>query len=663
MADDKIHTQGVYDYARDNVELPSASLDKLACTVLSRFNRAVWWQSMEQVGGRSLRVVLRECYEQYNGILSPDDQQIVDELGVSAHINLTAMKSCLVQSYLLESLVQANQLPWVIEPTPVSSLSKDDEDAAVEQLLQGITAANSAGSPMGSQNILDLAKQIKDDLLRKETELAKDKAENMEKLLTDQCIEGGWNKAMYAFTSDFTVYPFAVLQGPVPTVRNCPVWQGNTYTVKQKTFYEFNSISPWDFWYSPDSADTQCGTGVFVRQRWTRRQLIDAMRLPSYNADNIRKVLEEAGRKDYIYRWMSENPEQPDEQLLFWNNCTATIDVLIHYGFFKGSELRDYGVTDIDDLETYNAQITVVGRYTIQVIVQKDPSLNIRPIFTTSFYKTQNRIPSYGIAQRLRDTERAFMNALRYLMINAYNASGPITEADYTRLAKYMSNEDINKIIPNTIYLSSADVPMSNPALRFYTVPSAMPQYQAMMSFFMDIADRVTNIPAALHGTAVGSGANRTFRGAAMLQGNAVKAIQASVANIDQFVFKPMGELLYNYNMKYSDDERVKGDCRIVAAGASGLMQREIDRQSSYEILQMIGSAGQQIMQMPKGPEIVTWALTNVLGKMGVPKDLLVQQNIPAPAPQQNPLEPERTDMTAGTAMADSGMLQPAGNV
>lgn len=660
MADEKIHTQGVYDYARDNVEVPAASLDKIACTVLSRFNRAVWWQSMEQVGGRSVRETLRECYEQYNGVLSPDDRQIVEELGVSAHINLTAMKSCLVQSYLLETLVNATQIPWVIEPTPIAALSREDEEAAVNQLLETMQAQL---NPMQPEAILALVKTIKDDLLRKETELAKNKAENMERLLTDQCIEGGWNKAMYSFTSDFTVYPFAVLQGPVPTVRNCPVWEGNTYTVKQKTFYEFNSVSPWDFWYSPDSADTQCGTGVFVRQRWTRRQLMDAMRLPSYNADNIKKVLEDASRKDYIYRWLSENPEQPDEQLMFWNNDTTTIDVLIHYGFFKGSELREYGVTDIDELDTYNAQITVVGKYTIQVIVQKDPSLNIRPIFTTSFYKTQNRIPSYGIAQRLRDTERAFMNALRYLMINAYNASGPITEADYTRLAKYMSNEDINKIIPNTIYLSSSDVPTSNPALRFYTVPSAMPQYQSLMSFFMDMADRVTNIPAALHGTAVGTGANRTFRGAAMLQGNAIKAIQASVANIDQFVFKPMGELLYNYNMKYSKSENVKGDCRIVACGATGLLQREIDRQSSYEILQMIGSAGQQIMQMPKGPQIVTWALTNVLGKMGVPKDLLTQQSIPAPAPQQNPLEPEAgsADLTAGTNLAESGMLQPAG--
>ena len=654
MEDSKLSASGVYDYARDNIEVPEASLDKLARTVITRFNEAARWQTMERLGDRNLRETLRECYEQYNGILCPADREIVEELDVDAYVNLTAMKSGLVQSYLLESLVQANQIPWVIEPTPVADLSKENEEAAAQELLQSIAA-----SPIELQaaDILTLAKTIKSDFMRKQQDVAKSCAENMEKLITDQCIEGGWNNAMYSFTSDFTVYPYAVLQGPVPVVKARPVWSGNTYTVKQETFYEFKSVSPWDFWYSPDSPDTQRGTGVFVRQRWTRRQLLDAMRMPSYNVDNIKKVLDETSRTDFIFRWLSENPVQPDERLIYWNNCTATVDVLIHYGFFKGSELRDYGVTDIDDLQFYNAQVTVIGKHTIQVVVHKNPNLNIRPIFTSSFYKTQDRIPSFSIAQRVRDVERAYMCALRYLMINAYNSSGPITEADYTRLAKNMNNEDLNRIVPNTIYLASADVPTANPALRFYTVPSAVPQYQAMMSYFMDLADRVTNIPAALHGTAVGSGANRTFRGAAMLQGNAVKAIQASVANIDEYIFKPMGELLYSYNMVYSKDESVKGDCRITACGATGLMQREINRQNSYEILQLVGSAGQQIMQMPKGTEIITWALKNVLGNMGIPKDLLdAQGQIPQgqQAMQEGAVQgaAQGAELSSGSALA-----------
>ena len=239
------------------------------------------------------------------------------------------------------------------------------------------------------------------------------------------------------------------------------------------------------------------------------------------------------------------------------------------------------------------------------------------------------------------------------MILNSSNASGPITEADYTRLSKYMTDEDIAKLIPNTVYLADSSIGTNNPALRFYSIPSVMPQYLQILEYFMALVDRVSNVPAALHGTAQGSGVNRTFRGAAMLQGNAVKAIQAAVANIDQFVFEPLGQQLYNYNMLYSSDESVKGDCKVLAQGATGLLQREIDRQNSYEILQLTASAGQQLSAMPNGMAIMAWALNNVLGNMGVPKEFLTN---PSPAGAGSP-----GPTGAGMPVPDTGAMNTAG--
>lgn len=130
-----------------------------------------------------------------------------------------------------------------------------------------------------------------------------------------------------------------------------------------------------------------------------------------------------------------------------------------------------------------------------------------------------------------------------------------------------------------------------------------------------------------------------------MLQSNAVKAIQSAVFNIDEFVYKPLGELLYNYNMVYSKDPTVKGDCKIMARGVTALLQKETDRQNSYEILQMVASAGQQLSNFPNGAKIVQWALKNVFQNMGVPKELLKDegmqgqnqagQGIPGSIPQE----------------------------
>lgn len=634
----------IYDYASDGLEVPSASQDKLAKITLTRFNDAVMWQGSELIDGKPLKTVLRECFDQYNGVMSPRDKEIADAIGVDAYVNLTAMKAGLVQSYLVETLVQAGQIPWTVSPTPRPDLSANGEYEAVSRVMEAVQ--------QGYRGDFEaLARQIKNSVLDEEYGVAEQRARHMEKLITDQCMEGGWNRAMYGFTTDFAVYPFAVMQGPVPVSKPRLTWSDGALRTKVETFYEFKSISPWDFWYTADSPDTQRGTGIFIRQRWTRQQLLDAIRLPSYNEKAIKDTLKETIRGEYIFRWLSANPDTAPSRALSWDYGSQTIDVLVHYGFFKGSDLREYGVTDVDDAETYNATVTVIGKRTIQAFIHKNPNALTRPVFTASFYKTHDRIPSFSIPQRIRDVERCYLTCLRYLISNAADSSGPIVEADYSRLHKYMSDEDLARIVPNTVYLSSNDMPTQNPALRFYSIPSVMPQYQSLLTYFMDLVDRVSNIPAALHGTAQGTGANRTFRGAAMLQGNAVKAIQAAVGNIDEFVFGPLGELLYNYNLIYSKDDSIKGDCKILARGASGLLQREIDRQNSYEVLQMVASAGQQLAHMPKGAEIIAWALKNVLKQMQVPEELL--EAGPQAGPEQagpeqaGPDEPEASGLSA----------------
>ena len=614
------HSNEIYDYASE-IEVPNDARDKLATVVARRFNDAVRWQSQERVGGVPLRMVLRQCYDQYHGILSPTEQRIIDNIGIDAHVNLSAMKAGVVQSYLAESLIQAGQLPWTIQPTPVPDLS-DSGELMVAQSVQQSVEQGFRG------DLRSLVYSLKSEAARKELEHAQDIADNMMKLITDQCAEGGWNRAMFGFINNFCVYPYAVLAGPIPTRRVRMQWSGETLRPKYETFYEFKSISPWDFWWSPDSPDTQRGTGIFIRQRWTRQQLLDAAKMTSYIGENIIKVLDDSNRNGFRYHWISNNPEQTDSQVLSWRDNDTTIDILIHWGYFSGRELTKYGIPGLEDDEFYNAMVTMCGRHIIQVLVEKNPTLNKRPVFTASFYTTQDRIPGESIPQRLRDVERCYETCLRYLISNAYYGSAPITEADYARVSKFMSDEDIGRIIPGSMYFSDPELGNATPAFKYYSLPNNMAAFQNALVYFMDLADRVTNIPAALHGTAQGSGANRTFRGAAMLQSNAVKAIQSAVFNIDEFVYKPLGELLYNYNMIYSKDQTVKGDCKIMARGVTALLQKETDRQNSYEILQMVASAGQQLAALPNGAKIVQWALKNVFQNMGVPKELLKDEGV-----------------------------------
>lgn len=644
----------MYEYA-GTVDVPSKARDPIAFATLSRFNEAVRWQSQEMIGDCSVKEALRRCYEQFNGILPCEDQEAVDELGVDVQVNLTAMKSGIVQSFLLETLIQGEALPWTIQPTPIPTLSDHGRYQVLEQVQDRIFNQGFDG------DLEQLIRDLKLASMRQEFEQAAEAAENMERLMTDQCLEGGWNEAMYGFITDFTVYPYAVLQGPVPVKRPQLSWSGNSLRTKNEAFYEFKSISPWDFWYSPDSPDTQRGTGVFVRTRWTRQNLLDAAKMNSYIQKNVQHVLTMTNKPNYNYRWLAENPDQHDNSAMTWTHCGATIDVLTHYGFFSGRELRDYGVGDVEDDEFYNATVTVVGDTTIQVVIPPNPNIQQRPIYTASFYKTHDRIANFSIPQRIRGVERCYMAALRYLMSNAASSSGPIVEADLDRLSKYMTEEDLGHLIPNVMYLAESPFGNQGPAMRFNMVPNNSSAYANLMQMFMDLADRVSNIPAALHGTAQGSGANRTFRGAAMLQGNAVKAISSSVMNIDQTVFAPIGRHLFNYNMVYEKDDSIKGDCKVLAQGSTGLLQKEINRQNAYEVLQLTGAAGNQLAALPNGAAIFAWALNNVLGQMGVPKELLLTDNQISSSISQ-PQAPVGEDVMIADAV-DEQAVAPIGGI
>lgn len=609
-------------------DVPKKAVDPLADEVMRRFNGAVSWQHTDRVNGKPLRVVLEQCWEQQNGVLSCRDRELADALGVDATVNLTALKTGIANAYLSEALTSGTtQLPWVILPTPRPNLSKEAQSEVLNSIRQQFFSNGGFQNP---NDLLASVRDLKSQALRRERELAEKAAKNMMDLIEDQCAEGGFSRALTDFLQYYPVYPFAVFSGPYIVRSPKLVWGRNKPRMSTEVFLAFRAISPFDFCYSPDSPDTQRGTCVFTRTLWTRKELFDASKLKSHLTDNIKEVLEQADiNPDFNLSWLSRSPDNPKRNLGLWSSNVAPIEVLTHYGVMSGRELSKYGFSSLDNDEFYNCEISMAAYRVIQVKVMRDPKMQTRPIYTASFYRTGgDRIAGDGIAQRLRDIERAYHSCLMYLMRNAANASAPICEADYKRLIQYMGEQDLGRVVPGTMYLVDTNAGTgSNPAMRFEHIPSNIPAYTQLMQMFMELADRVTNIPAAMHGEAVGSGAMRTFRGMSMLQGNATRALHAAVDNLAKGVFDPLGQNFYNINMLYAEDSGVKGDSQIVTKGAEGILQKEMEKQSAMEILQVVGAVGAQLGQLVNIAPVVSWSIKKLVSAMGVPDDITEQMD------------------------------------
>lgn len=629
-------------------DIPQKAVDPLGDEVLRRFNGAVAWQSGERVNGLPLRQVLQNCWEQQNGVLSCFDQQRAEALGVNAVVNITALKVSVANAYLNDSLTSgSSQLPWTIQPTPRPDLSPIAQDEVLRELKNQLF---SGGIQSGAQ-MVEAVKLLKKVQKRREDEKAQKSAQEMTLLIEDQCAEGGFQRATTDFLQYFPVYPYAVFAGPYVTRAPRLTWGKNKPRIATEVFPTFRAISPFDFCYSPDSPDTQRGTCVFTRTLWTRKELLDAAQMNSYLRQNVLEVLEECDTNtDFNLNWLSRAPDSPKRNLALWSSNVSPVEVLTHYGVMSGRELGKYGFSGLEDNEFYNCEIGMAGYRVIQVKVMSDPRMQTRPIYTASFYRTGgDRIAGDGIAQRLRDVERSYHACLMYLMRNAANASAPLCEADYRRLAKYMTDQDLGHVVPGLMYLADNDVSNANsPALRFFNIPSNIPAYTQLMEMFMQLADRITNIPASLHGEAVGSGAMRTFRGMSMLQGNATKALHAAVNNLSNGVFMPLGTSLFNINMLYAKDSEVKGDSQIMAKGSEGLLKKEMERQTSMELLQIVGSVGAQLGQVINLAPVVGWSIKKLMSSMGVPDDIIDQMNTPIPMaggnnPAPNPAPPSPT--------------------
>ena len=635
-------------------DLPKKAVDPLAAEVLRRFNGAVAWQSAELVNGKPLRTVLEQCWMQQNGIMSADAKERAEELGTNVYVNLTALKADVANAYLNDALTSSgnSSLPWVIQPTPRPDISPVAQDEVFVRIRSMIEQQAFNEDPAA---LVDAIRQAKREMFEQESEKAEKSADAMTKLMEDQCAEGGFDRALTDFLQYFPIYPFAVFAGPYVTKAPRLIWGRNKPRLADEVYTTFRALNPFDFCYSPDSPDTQRGTCIFTRTRWTRRELKNAATMPGYLHENVLKVLKDADNSnvDFNLSWLSRSPDDSRRTMALWASDVQPIEVLTHYGFFSGRELMKYNFYNLDEHEYYNAQLSLVNGRVIEVKVFSDPKMATRPVYTASFYRTGgDRIAGDSIAQRMRDVERAYIACLMYLMRNAANASAPLCEADYKRIQRYMGENELGQLVPGSMYLVDSDYSNGNqPAFRFTDIPSNMPAYAQLLEMFMQLADRVTNIPAALHGEAVGSGAMRTFRGMSMLQGNAVKALHAAVENIANGVFRPFGELLYNTNMLYSHDVDVKGDSQIITKGADGLLQKEMERQSAMEILQVVGSAASGLGQMVNLGPVVEWSLMKLLGSMGVPDNILGQV-------QASPMSPPTGDM--GTAMGGPNPAPPS---
>lgn len=559
-------------------------------TGLAGYIRTCW--DAAKTARQPITNMMLKALRQRNGEYDASKLAAIQQQGGSdIFVMITEVKCRAAESWLRDILMENGRPPWDIQPTPLPSLSESDtqliKDTLGEKVMQMVASAGQSPSP---QDISIMREVIEQDYRTAMSQSAQNRADGMRRKIEDQFAEGGWAEAFDAMITDLATFPCAFLKGPVVRRQRVLEWDasgGKTVpVVKDRLAPEFERVDPFRIYPEPGITRIEDGY-LFEHHPLTRTDLADLLGVPGYDSDAIRLILDQGAGVSWVSPLEDAAKAQEERKFNDTLRPTAMYDALEFWGKVSGKMLLDWGMDDptgeIDPAREYDANVWLVGSYVIKAVLNYDP-LGHKPYCKTSFIKSPGAFWGKGIPEIIEDLQAVCNAAVRALVNNMGIASGPQVEVNLERLPP---NEPITQIAPWKIWQVIND-PMGSgqPAVRFTQPEDNANTLMGVFEKFSRMADDHSGIPAYIYGDLDVQGAGRTSSGLSMLMGAAGKGIRQVVGYIDSDILRPILERQFIYNMRYDEDESIKGDVQIMALGSINMAAAETTNVRRVEFLQ-----------------------------------------------------------------------------
>lgn len=519
---------------------------------------------------------------QRNGIYEPDKLAAIRQMGGSeVYVLLTATKCRAAVAWINDVLRPVGERLFSLTPTPEAEINPElemqirDEIKAVFQEV--LAQAEQLGQVISLPDLRDELRKYADgryDEVRKELqEEAEKRAERMAQRIDDQLAEGGWHDAFWQVVDDLVTSKAGILKGPVIRCRKTPKWvqgpEGAWEVSPQEVFVpEFERVSPFDLYPAPDSRGPDDGY-LLERISLTRADLIAMIGVPGYSEDNIRAAL-----RDYATGGKHEQlPVDSDRAMIEFGGTDSLwrsekIEGQEFWGSVPGSLLTEWGMDgEIDREMEYEINAIVVGNYVVKAVLNPD-RMGRKPYSVDSFERIPGSFWGKGVPEMMADVQDVCNAVARSIVNNASLASGPQVEVNVDRCS------DSEEIWPWKIWQSNNQQMSEQPAVKFNQPNIIVAPLLEVFQFFATMAEDQTGIPRWAYGNADMGPAGATASGLSMLMTNASRNVKEVIAHIDTMTATAI-ERVYDFNMAYSPDDEIKGDCRIVSRGTTSLLAKE----------------------------------------------------------------------------------------
>lgn len=564
-----------------DVESSDGKNDDLLQSAISGHISNCWTQARSaktQITERLLR-----CERQRRGEYDPDKAADIKATGGSdIYMMLTDIKCRAAKSWITDVMFANGQRPFDLTPSKNPELPPEIKLSIVDHVRAEAEEFLMTGAQIHPDAFRNRMEEVEDRIRLQMREEAKEIAARMGNVIEDQLNQGGFTKAAHEFIDDFVTFPTAVMKGPSVRKKKRLMWGPAYQPVILNDFSrDVERVSPYDIFPSPSSSSVNDGF-LIQRHRLSAKDVESLKGVPGYKDEEIDEVLLRYGHKGFRYQEYGDTgSDDLKGKYLSGAMYDNTIEALEFWGPVMGSMLKNWGLPGVEETKVYEVNAWQIGSHVIKVSVNPDP-LGRRPYEIASWSDIPGAFWGQGLPETMADIQTLCNAAARALANNMGIASGPQVEVVIDRLP---DGEDVTTMYPWKIWQTTTDrTGGGQPGVRFFQPDMKAAELMGVYQTFAKQADEITGIPNYIYGSGNASGAGRTASGLSMLMDNAAKGIKTAISRIDTVVTMVV-DRFYIHNMLFNPDPFIKGDFKVVAKGAMGLIAKEAIQQRRNEFL------------------------------------------------------------------------------
>lgn len=488
----------------------------------------------------------------------------------TVYLNITQPKTQTAVARVQEMLVPHDERPFAVTRQPIPDI--DELIAAQSQVPVRLGDGTMVPAAVAGE-----AMNAKADKL----------AEKKETWIDDKFVEGSVYGEMRKVIRSAGRYGTGCLKGPFPVMRTRKKWSVadgiGRLDVMQSIEPTSRCIRIQDCFPSPDCGECIHDGSYFVERDYlTLRKLADLAALPDYDQGAIAVAMEEGprvigGNNDLRRDNAGDTFNEAELFEVYYVYTHLAPEDLVLLGLDNG---MPEGESRLDENERVGPPMAAIAT----MVNGRCIKCTVNPLETGDFpydfflWDVVDGQPwGRGIPHKMGVAQRGLNAAVRKQLENAGLSGGP--QIIFTRGAVEPMDTKW-EITGRKLWAFNPTDAIGDitKAFAVFNIPSMQEQLGAIIQFWLEMADVLTNMPLMMHGMLKEGATPETLGGMRLMMSNMTSPLRVIAKQYDDQLIVPH---LNRWNTWYMQDPNVpielKDDSTIKARGASALVQRAED--------------------------------------------------------------------------------------